>query len=154
MQDNTPIMVTIVGSDEQENTITLSTRGTLEERAAGWALRYTEMEVGGLDAIDNLVEVESGGVMITRSGTLGSTILYRENKPFEGEYMTPFGDLFLRVLPTTVRAQRRGGMGHIHLEYLVGLSHDKEDADASNMRMIDIRFRAARAKVEAEAETE
>jgi len=146
MPESIPILLTVVGMDAEENQISLSTQGFLEENASGFTLSYEETELDGLQTIDNRIEAEEDGVLITRSGGIGGTIYYRVNKSFEGEYDTPMGRLFLRVLPTSVRVRRRGGMGHIHLAYQMSLTHHKGDLRDAMARTIDIRFAPRRSQ--------
>ncbi len=137
----TPVMVSVTGTDAGGDTIELKTRGTLTDTPGGWAILYAEAHPESLTATETVVECQENSVTVLRAGDVVSTIVYTEGEMFAGEYETPLGLFTLRVFATEVSVKRRGSMGHIRLGYQISLSSGLSQNGEMAMRWLDIRFR-------------
>lgn len=138
------VLVTVTGTDEAGETMTLSTRGILRDMEDGWSLQYEEVSPDNLEASQTYVELSGQSVTVVRTGNVVSTIVYDENETFIGSYQTPLGEFTLRVFSTDVTVKRRGAIGHIHLVYQVSLSSMLSRVGEMAMRTLDIRFTPCR----------
>lgn len=140
MSGERPVLVRVTGTDDAGAQIMLSTRGFLCDLPDGWLIRYEEVPPEEMSSVHTLVECRPNGVTVLRTGSVVSTIVYRENETFIGGYETPIGLFTLRVYATEVSMKRRGGMGHIRLVYQISLSSALSPLGEMAMRWLDIRF--------------
>ena len=141
MADEIPVLVTVTGTDEDNDQITLTTCGVLSDISDGFALRYEETSSDDLRPTQTLVECRKEGVSVVRADGVVSMVVYRENETFVSDYETPVGKFTLRVFTTEVSVRRREAMGHVALAYQVSLSSALSAEGETAMRWLDIRFK-------------
>lgn len=140
VQEAQCVRVTTTGSDAGGETISLSTRGWLEDTRTGWLLRYGEEDPSDQSAMETLVLCEADRVTVTRIGAMPNTMVFCKGETFLGEYATPLGSLQMRIVATEVRIRRRGGVGHVRLSYQVSLRGALSSGEEADMRHLDISF--------------
>ena len=100
-----PVVLSLRGRQSYEgqepDVIELVTEGTMELRDGGWDISYEETELTGLEGATTTFRVEPGQVILTRSGTLNSQMVFREGYTHESLYQMEFGTMMIAV-----RAQR------------------------------------------------
>lgn len=140
MDNKQDVRVTVSGSDDDGEAITLTTLGTLEDLENGWLLSYQETNLMDMSTANTLVLCEGTRVTVTRTGTLLSTMVFDEKETFMGDYPTEFGSFQMRLYASEVSIRRRGSMGHIRLVYEVNLGSNLFSAESASTRHLDIRF--------------
>jgi len=134
------VMITMTGTNEEGDETSLCTDGVLEERDAdSFILQFQELGEAG--PILTIVECEGQHVTIIRAGGTGTAMSFRQGKPYESQYDTPIGPLFLRIYPTEVLVRRRGRRGHVHLVYQVSFWSRFSPSHDASVRRLDLRFR-------------
>lgn len=101
----TPVWIRIVGvqqDGDRQETIELSTRGTLSPTEAGYCLEYEETTLSGLEGTQTRMELSAGQVTLQRTGTQESYLMFQQGKRFVNRYKTPHGSLQMAVFPTEV----------------------------------------------------
>ena len=88
--------------DQEPEVIELVTDGTMEFRDGGWDITYEESELTGLAGVTTTFRVEPGKVILDRTGTLRSRMVFQQGVPHESLYQMPFGALMLTVRATSV----------------------------------------------------
>lgn len=144
MADTKCVLITVSGTDSENEKLSLSLRGELMEEGELWYLRYEEFNPDDLSHTQTLIQCEKKRVTIIRSGTLMSTIVYDPQETFVGDYETPYGNLTLRVYTSQALIQRRGAVGRIRLAYQINFSSNHALSEQASMRTMDIRFRPCR----------
>jgi len=89
-------------SDQEPEVIELVTDGTMEFRNGGWDITYQESELTGLEGVTTTFRVEPGKVVLSRTGSLRSQMVFQEGVPHESLYQMAFGALLITVKATSV----------------------------------------------------
>ena len=84
-------------ADQEPEIIELVTDGTMEFRDGGWDISYDESDLTGLAGVTTTFRVEPGKVILDRTGTLYSRMVFQEGVSFDSLYQMPFGALMMRV---------------------------------------------------------
>ena len=98
--------------EQDPEVIELVTEGTLETYRDGWKLKYEESDLTGLAGVTTTFRLESGQVLLQRTGKLRSEMLFREGVSHDSLYQMEFGALMLTVCAKQIQANisERGGM--------------------------------------------
>ena len=82
---------------QEPDVIELITEGTMEFRDGGWDISYEESELTGLAGVTTTFRVESGKVILERTGNLRSRMVFEKDVPHDSLYQMSFGTLMLTV---------------------------------------------------------
>lgn len=100
------VMLTIRGrqsyAGQEPEVIELVTEGTMAFNQGGWDIVYEESALTGLEGVTTTFRVEPGKVILTRTGSLHSQMVFQEGEAHDSLYQMPFGALMLRVKATSV----------------------------------------------------
>ena len=117
------VMLSIRGcqryQDQEPEVIELVTEGLLEQSGNGWLLTYEESELTGLAGVNTTFQVEPGCVTLSRTGSLSSTMVFREGEFHESLYRMEFGALLLTVCASKVQWNITSEGGTIDLTYAI-----------------------------------
>ena len=101
-QEKLPVMISVRGEqyfdDVDPNATELMTEGTLEQTEDGFLLSYQETELTGMEGTLTTFEIGPGRVILRRSGSVNSQMVFEEGKQHTSLYETPFGDLSVDIL--------------------------------------------------------
>lgn len=115
------VLVTVTGTqtrDEgEEDTITLVTRGSYFLKNSSYYIIYRESEASGMQGSTTSIKAESERVTLNRMGTSEFRQVFEKGMQNEGNYVTPYGAMYIRVLPWKVEIDLTDGGGSIDLEY-------------------------------------
>ncbi|MBR5472156.1 MAG: DUF1934 domain-containing protein [Oscillibacter sp.] len=120
-----PVLLTIRGEqyfdDVDPNETQLMTDGTMELTEAGMRLTYEETELTGMEGTTTTFEVKEKQVILTRSGTVNSQMVFEEGKQHTSLYETPFGELPVDIRTSSLRhnLSERGGVMDIRYSIAV-----------------------------------
>ena len=118
-------VLTICGTQyypgQDPEVIELTTDGTLEFVDGGWDICYEESEVTGLKGTTTTFRLEPGCVILRRSGSLQSEMVFREGIPHESLYHMDFGTLLLSVCAKSIEASIDDHGGTIDLVYAISI---------------------------------
>lgn len=143
-ENTIPVLVTMTGTSEFGDEVSLSTDGQLVETLDGFLLQYEELHEGSDGPMVTLMDCQSDSVTIVRAQNTATTLVFRQGETFESQYHTPVGPLMLRIYSTEVSVRRRGSLGHVRLTYQVTLQSHISASAAPAMRLLDVRFRPRR----------
>ena len=122
-----PVMLSLRGrqayEDQEPDTIELVTDGTMEFRDNGWDIRYEESELTGMAGVTTTFRVERGKVILNRSGSLSSEMVFQEGVSHTSLYQMEFGALMITVCPSRIFAQLGNQGGMIDLVYTVDIEN-------------------------------
>lgn len=120
-----PVLLTIRGEqyfdDVDPNETQLMTDGTMELTEVGMRLTYEETELTGMEGTITTFEVKEKQVILTRSGTVNSQMVFEEGKQHTSLYETPFGELPVDIRTSSLRhnLSERGGVMDIRYSIAV-----------------------------------
>ena len=114
-----PVLLTIRGEqyfdDVDPDETKLMTDGTMEISEEGIFLTYEETELTGMEGTTTTFEVKDKQVILTRSGTVNSQMIFEEGRQHTSLYETPFGELPVDIQTSMLRhnLSQRGGLMEI-----------------------------------------
>ena len=118
-----PVILSVTGvqhyQEQDPETIELVTEGLLEQSGNGWLPTYEESELTGLAGVNTTFQVEPGCVTLSRTGSLSSTMVFREGEFHESLYRMEFGALLLTVCANKVQWNITSEGGTIDLTYAI-----------------------------------
>ena len=137
--DKLPVLLTIRSEqrfeDMEPDSIELMTEGTLELTGEGMILSYQESELTGLNGTTTAFEVRGPQVILTRTGSVNSQMVFEEGKQHTSLYETPFGELAIDVQTSRLRHSltERGGL--MDLQYSISVDHSVTGRNAFKIRV-------------------
>ena len=120
------------GPDEVE----LVTAGTLKrDGAGGYTVSYQESELTGLEGTTTSFEVRGPQVILSRTGSVNSQMVFEEGKQHTSLYETPFGELAIDIQTSRLRHSltERGGL--LDLRYSISVDHSATGRNAFKIRV-------------------
>lgn len=108
-----------VDPDETE----LTTLGTLEETEEGWLLSYEESELTGMAGTVTSFAILPGRVVLRRSGSVNSEMIFEEGLPHTSLYEMEMGTLTVDVHTESLRAKMSSRGGLMEIRYQIAVDH-------------------------------
>ncbi len=122
-----PVMLSIRGEqyfdgidpDAQE----LMTEGTMTLTEDGMVLSYEETALTGMEGTTTRFQVQGPRVILTRSGTVNSQMVFEEGRQHTSLYETPFGELSVDIQTSVLKHNltERGGL--MEIKYSIAVEH-------------------------------
>ena len=126
-QGKLPVMLSIRGEqyfggidpDAQE----LMTEGTMTLTEDGMVLAYQETALTGMEGTTTRFQVQGPRVILTRSGTVNSQMVFEEGRQHTSLYETPFGELSVDIQTSVLKHNltERGGL--MEIKYSIAVEH-------------------------------
>ena len=124
---NQEVVLSIKGcqryAEQEPEVIELVTEGSMEFRDGGWEIVYEESALTGLEGVTTLFRVEPGRVVLRRTGTLRSEMVFEQGVSHESLYQMAFGTLMLSVKATSVFYDIVSDGGVIDLVYDIDIEN-------------------------------
>ena len=101
----------------------LMTEGTMVLTEDGMVLSYEESQLTGMEGTTTTFEVKGPRVILTRSGTVNSQMVFEEGRQHTSLYETPFGELSVDIQTSCLRHNltERGGL--MEIKYSIAVEH-------------------------------
>ena len=125
--DAFPVMLSIRGEqyfdgidpDAQE----LMTEGTMTLTEDGMVLAYQETALTGMEGTTTSFQIQGPQVILTRSGTVNSQMVFEEGRQHTSLYETPFGELSVDIQTSVLKHNltERGGL--MEIKYSIAVEH-------------------------------
>ena len=119
------VILSILGTqhypEQEPEVIKLTTEGVMELRNGGWDISYEESELTGLKGVTTTFRVEPDKVILTRTGSLHSQMIFQQGIAHESLYQMEFGALMLSVCATFVFFDITPDGGVIDLQYSIDI---------------------------------
>lgn len=135
-----PVLLTIRSEqhfeDMEPDSIELMTEGTLTATGeGGLLLSYQESALTGLEGTTTTFEVRGSQVILSRTGSVNSQMVFEEGKQHTSLYETPFGELAIDVQTSRLRHSltERGGL--MDLRYSISVDHSVTGRNAFKIRV-------------------
>lgn len=108
------------GSDEA---VELVTDGLFSYTDGKAQFSYMESELTGLNGTKTTFDISSGGIVMTREGTMNSQMIFEEGKKYNFLYETPFGSTTMGVNTNRVSVDLDERGGEMEVDYIVDYQH-------------------------------
>ena len=131
-QEKLPVMISVRGEqyfdDVDPNATELMTEGTLEQTEDGFLLSYQETELTGMEGTLTTFEIGPGRVILRRSGSVNSQMVFEEGRQHTSLYETPYGELSVDIQTSRLlhNLTERGGLMEIKYSIAVEPRHGSE----------------------------
>ena len=101
----------------------LMTEGTMALTEEGMTLSYEETSLTGMEGTTTTFEVCGPRVILTRSGTVNSQMVFEEGRQHTSLYETPFGELSVDIQTSVLKHNltERGGL--MEIKYSIAVEH-------------------------------
>lgn len=109
----------------EEDTIELMTQGKLFIKDKSFYIVYSESEISGMAGTTTSVKIQQDRVILNRMGTSEHRQIFEVGVVNESNYITPFGSMWMRVLPSKVDVAIDQTGGKVNLEYELHIGQDK-----------------------------
>ena len=108
-----------IDPDAQE----LMTEGTMTLTEDGMVLAYEETALTGMEGTTTRFQIRGPRVILTRSGTVNSQMVFEEGRQHTSLYETPFGELSVDIQTSVLRHNltERGGL--MEIKYSIAVEH-------------------------------
>ncbi len=125
--EKAPILLSIRGEQYFDgcdpDATELMTEGTLELTDGGLVLRYEESRLTGMEGTTTTFEVRGPQVILTRTGTTNSQMIFEEGRQHTSLYETPFGDLTVDIRTSRLRHNLTERGGVMEIKYSIAVEH-------------------------------
>lgn len=101
----------------------LMTEGTLELSEEGLTLRYHESTLTGMEGTVTTFAVRGERVILTRSGTVNSQMIFEEGRQHTSLYETPYGELSVDIQTSRLRHNLTERGGVMEIKYSIAVEH-------------------------------
>ena len=138
-----PVMLSIrseqyfdgIDPDAQE----LMTEGTMTLTEDGMVLAYQETALTGMEGTTTRFQVQGPRVILTRSGTVNSQMVFEEGKQHTSFYGTLFGELSVDIQTSRLRHNLTARGGILEIRFTIAVEHT---VTGKNMFKIRVRTKS------------
>ena len=135
-----PVLLTIRSEqryeDAEPDSMELMTEGTLTAAGEGrLVLSYQESELTGLEGTTTTFEIRGPQVILTRSGSVNSQMVFEEGRQHTSLYETPFGELSIDIQTSRLRHNLTEQGGIMDLLYSISVEHAAAGRNAFKIRV-------------------
>ena len=122
-----PVMLSIRGEQYFDgidpDATELMTEGTMTLTENGIELSYEETSLTGMEGTTTRFQIKGPQVILTRSGTVNSQMVFEEGRQHTSLYETPFGELSVDIQTSTLKHNltERGGL--MEIKYSIAVEH-------------------------------
>ena len=109
--------------DVDPNETELVTEGVLEVLEDGLRIAYDETSLTGMEGTTTTFLVKGSQVVLTRTGTVNSQMIFEEGKQHTSLYETPFGELPIDIQTSSLRHNLAERGGVMDIKYAIAVDH-------------------------------
>lgn len=126
-QEKLPVMLSIRGEQYFDgidpDATELMTEGTMTLTENGMVLAYEETALTGMEGTTTSFQIQGTQVILTRSGTVNSQMVFEEGRQHTSLYETPFGELSVDIQTSVLKHNltERGGL--MEIKYSIAVEH-------------------------------
>ena len=101
----------------------LMTEGSMVLTGDGMVLTYEESQLTGMEGTTTTFEVKGPRVILTRSGTVNSQMVFEEGRQHTSLYETPFGELSVDIQTSVLKHNLTERGGVMEIKYSIAVEH-------------------------------
>ena len=122
-----PVLLSIRGEqyfdDVDPDETELITEGTMTLAGDEIRLSYEESELTGMKGTTTAFSLRNGQVVLTRTGTVNSRMVFEEGRQHTSLYETPFGELTVDIQTSRLRHNLTERGGIMEIRYSIAVEH-------------------------------
>lgn len=126
---NKDVIITVTGTQLNEygevDVQELTTKGSYYLKNGAYFIIYSESEVTGMSGTTTVLKAESHRVTLNRTGTSEQRQIFEKGQRHQGNYITPYGIMYMAVTPSKVEVNLTDIGGSINLEYVLEVENQK-----------------------------
>ena len=111
-------------ADQEPDVIELVTEGTLEKLGDGWEILSEETKLTGMEGVTTSFLIEPDKIVLTRTGSLKSQMIFTLDKPHDSLYQMDFGALMITVCATKIHTDLSERGGTVDLDYRIEIEQN------------------------------
>ena len=119
------VLISVTGTqrvDGNEETIRLTTAGSMEPDGGGWKLTYEESAATGMEGVTTVLWAGADEVKVERTGRLHSLLILQKGRRHQCSYDTPYGTLMLGVYTSECRNALTASGGELRFLYTLDMN--------------------------------
>ena len=101
----------------------LMTEGSMVLTGDGMVLTYEESQLTGMEGTTTTFEVKGPRVILTRSGTVNSQMVFEEGRQHTSLYEPPFGELSVDIQTSVLKHNLTERGGVMEIKYSIAVEH-------------------------------
>ncbi|AIS53407.1 hypothetical protein TKV_c22790 [Thermoanaerobacter kivui] len=110
-------------TQNESDTIELVTEGNFYIKGNAFYVVYEETELSGMNGTTTTLKITDDKVTLIRFGTNKSKMVFEKNKRYESDYYTPYGRIFLGILPTDLKVDMSEVGGEVTIKYALDFNN-------------------------------
>ena len=122
-----PVVISVRGEQYYDgvdpDATELMTEGTLEQMEDGLRISYQETALTGMEGTLTTFEIGGSRVILRRSGSVSSQMVFEEGRQHTSLYETPFGDLAVDIQTSRLRHNLTERGGIMEIRYSIAVEH-------------------------------
>ncbi len=126
---NKSVIISVTGTQVNEfgevDVQELVTTGVYYEKKGAYFIIYNESEITGMPGTTTSVKAESRRVTLNRMGESQHKQVFEAGLRNRGNYITPYGMMYIAVIPSKVDVSLTDSGGSINLEYELEIENQK-----------------------------
>ena len=126
-ENKLPVLLSIRGEqyfdDIDPDATELMTEGSMVLTGDGMVLSYEESQLTGMEGTTTTFEVKGPRVILTRSGTVNSQMVFEEGRQHTSLYETPFGELSVDIQTSVLKHNLTERGGVMEIKYSIAVEH-------------------------------
>ena len=126
-REKLPVLLSIRGEqyfdDIDPDATELMTEGSMVLTGDGMVLTYEESQLTGMEGTTTTFEVKGPRVILTRTGTVNSQMVFEEGRQHTSLYETPFGELSVDIQTGRLRHNLTERGGIMEIQYSIAVEH-------------------------------
>jgi uncharacterized beta-barrel protein YwiB (DUF1934 family) len=135
-----PVVISVEGTQhfigEESQTVKIVTDGTMERTGDRVYLRYEESEMTGMEGTTTTFSVGKDNVVLTRTGSVESEMIFEKGKKNVSLYNVGFGALTIGIKARRLKNDLGPDGGRLEISYGIEI---EEQAQGLNSFIIDVR---------------
>lgn len=109
--------------DSGDDEIELVTDGVYTKIPEGYAVKYAESELTGMEGTSTTVEILPDRVAVTRRGNMNMSMEFKEGQKCDFLYNTMFGTATLSIKTNKIQSNLGDRGGSLNIDYVVNMEH-------------------------------
>ena len=122
-----PVLISVRGEQYFDgvdpDTTELVTEGRLLETAGGCLLSYEETALTGMEGTTTTFELRGRQVILTRSGSVNSQMIFEEGRQHTSLYETPYGGMSVDIGTSRLVHSLTSSGGELEISYSIAVQH-------------------------------
>lgn len=116
------VIVTVRGRQiggEQEEDIEIINVGNYYERNGKTYIKYEERQEETGEVISNMLKIGKDGIELTKKGTIGAQMVFRENEKINSCYETPYGMVMMAIYTNSIQCNQQPDLIEVNISYTI-----------------------------------